>query len=168
MRHHVARGRLVTQLRATRNMTELAKYTGELFHKLEAETGQATGFKQNGSLRLATSEPRFEELKRGVSMARNFGLEAHVVSPAEVRERYPLVEVDDLVGGIWMPRDGQVNPADVTMAMAKGARQKGVRILENTPVRRILVENGKAVGVELEEGEIRADQGGDRGGHVVA
>jgi len=148
---------LVTQLRATRNMTELAKYTGELFNSLEAETGQATGFKQNGSIRLAKHDARFEELKRGVSMARNFGLEAHVLTPGEVKERYPLVNVDDLAGGIWMPKDGQVNPADVTMAMAKGARQAGAQIFENTPVERILVEGGKAAGVKLADGsEIRA------------
>lgn len=149
---------LVTQLRATRNMTELAKYTGELFASLEAETGQATGFKQNGSLRLATHDARLEELKRGVSMARNFGLEAHVITPVEVKERYPLAEVDDLAGAIWMPRDGQVNPADVTMAMAKGARQLGAKIVENTPVERVIVENGRAVGVRLGDGEIRADK----------
>ncbi|MEM7169957.1 MAG: FAD-dependent oxidoreductase [Pseudomonadota bacterium] len=140
---------LVTQLRATRNMTELAKYTGELFTNLEAETGQATGFKRNGSLRLATHEARFEELKRGVSMARNFGLEAHVLTPGEVKERYPLIQVDDLSGGIWMPKDGQVNPADVTMAMAKGARRHGVKIFEDTPVDQVLVRGGRAVGVRL-------------------
>jgi 4-methylaminobutanoate oxidase (formaldehyde-forming) len=149
---------LVTQLRATRNMTELAKYTGELFAGLEAETGQATGFKQNGALRLAKTAARFEELKRGVSMARNFGLEAQVVSPDEIKERWPLVEVGDLAGGIWMPKDGQVNPADVTMALAKGARNRGVRILENTPVRGILVENGRAAGVRLGEGVLRAEK----------
>lgn len=147
---------LVTQLRATRNMTELAKYTGELFAELEAETGQATGFKKVGSLRLATNEERFEELKRGVSMARNFGLEAQVISQGEVAERYPLARTDDLVGGIWMPNDGQVNPSDVTMALAKGARMRGAKILENTPVERIIVENGRAVGVELADGIIRA------------
>lgn len=147
---------LVTQLRATRNMTELAKYTGELFGSLEEETGQATGFKRNGSLRLAKTEARFEELKRGVSMARNFGLQAHVISPGQIRERWPLVEVDDLAGGIWMPKDGQVNPADVTIAMAKGARNRGVRILENTPVRKILVEGRSAVGVQVDSGVIRA------------
>ncbi len=147
---------LVTQLRATRNMTELAKYTGELFSSLEAETGQATGFKQNGALRLAKTEPRFEELKRGVSMARNFGLTADVINPGEVNERWPGVETGDLAGAIWMPKDGQVNPSDVTMAMAKGARMKGVQILENTPVHRILTENGKAMGVAVEGGDIRA------------
>ena len=147
---------LVTQLRATRNMTELAKYTGELFAELEAETGQATGFKKVGALRLATHEARFEELKRGVSMARNFGLEAQVIAQGEVAERYPLARTDDLVGGIWMPNDGQVNPSDVTMALAKGARMRGAKILENTPVERIIVENGRAVGVELADGIIRA------------
>ncbi|RKF17099.1 FAD-dependent oxidoreductase [Roseovarius spongiae] len=147
---------LVTQLRATRNMTELAKYTGELFTSLEAETGQATGFRQNGSLRLAKTEARFEELKRGASMARNFGLESHVITPGETAERWPGVETSDLAGAIWMPRDGQVNPADVTHAMAKGARQKGVRILENTKVERILTENGSVIGVRLADGDIRA------------
>ena len=149
---------LVTQLRATRNMTELAKYTGELFRELEEETGQATGYKQNGALRLATHDARFEELKRGVSMARNFGLAAHVVTPGEIRERWPLVEVDDLSGGIWMPNDGQVNPADVTQAMAKGAKMRGARIFENTPVDRLIVEGGRVRGVALKDGEVRADK----------
>lgn len=148
---------LVTQLRATRNMTELAKYTGELFSSLEAETGQATGFKQNGSLRLAKTEARLEELKRGVSMARNFGLTADVVSRGEVAERWSGVKVDDLAGAIWMPKDGQVNPADVTMAMAKGAQQHGVRILEHTLVSRIIVEKGRVRGVEIDGSEVRAN-----------
>jgi 4-methylaminobutanoate oxidase (formaldehyde-forming) len=139
-------------------MTELAKYTGELFGSLEAETGQATGFRQNGALRLAKTEARFEELRRGVSMARNFGLEAHVIPLGEVSERWPGVETADLAGAIWMPKDGQVNPADVTLAMAKGARMGGARILENTRVTRILVERGRAIGVETDQGPIRADK----------
>lgn len=147
---------LVTQLRATRNMTELAKYTGELFTSLEAETGQATGFKQNGSLRLAKHDARFEELKRGASMARNFGLEVNVVTPEEVKERWPLVEIDDLVGGIWMPKDGQVNPADVTMAMAKGAKNGGARIFEDTIVTDILLDGDRVTGVVTDKGEIKA------------
>lgn len=149
---------LVTQLRATRNMTKLAQYTSELFASLEQETGQATGFKQNGSLRLAKTEARFEELKRGLSMARNFGLEGQVISPNEVKERYPIVETDDLVGGIWMPNDGQVNPTDVTTAMAKGARKAGVQIFEQTLVKRILVEAGRVVGAVTDQGEIKASK----------
>jgi glycine cleavage system aminomethyltransferase T/glycine/D-amino acid oxidase-like deaminating enzyme len=147
---------LVTQLRATRNMTELAKYTGELFTKLGEETGQETGFKQNGALRLAKTEGRLEELTRGASMGRNFGLPMFPITPGEIKERWPLLNIDGIVGGIWAPRDGQVNPADVTMALAKGARMGGARIIENLRVDRILVEGGKAVGVLTEHGEIRA------------
>lgn len=145
---------LVTQLRATRNMTELAKYTGELFRALEAETGQATGFKQNGSLRAAKTEARFEELKRGASMGRNFGLPVEVVTPGDIKERWPLIDTNDIVGGLWLPDDGQVNPADVTMALAKGARFGGAHIAENLKVERILVEHGRAVGVLTDKGEV--------------
>lgn len=147
---------LVTQLRATRRMTELAKYTGELFSSLEAETGQATGFMKRGSLRVARTQARFEELARGASMGRNFGLEVEMVGPGEIGERWAPVSTDGIVGGFWFPNDGQVNPADVTMAYARGARMGGARILENTPVERILVEGGRAVGVLTEKGEIRA------------
>ena len=147
---------LVTQLRATRNMTELAKYTGELFAGLDAETGQATGFRQHGSIRIAKTPERFEELKRGVSMARNFGLEAHVLAPGAIKERWEPLDLDMVVGGVWMPKDGQVNPSDVTMALARGAKAGGARIFEGMPVSRILVENGRAVGVETAEGAVRA------------
>jgi 4-methylaminobutanoate oxidase (formaldehyde-forming) len=147
---------LVTQLRATRRMTELAKYTGELFGTLEAETGQATGFKRNGSLRVANTPARYEELARGASMGKTFGLEVAPVSVGEIKERWSPVNAEGIVGGFWFPNDGQVNPADVTMAYAKGARMRGARILENTPVTRILVENGRAVGVMTAEGPIRA------------
>ncbi len=147
---------LVGQLRATRNMTELAKYTSELFAGLEAETGQATGFRQNGSIALALHRERFEELKRGASMARTFGLEVEVVGPAEIGERYPLLDIEGVVGGVFLPKDGQTNPIDTTLALAKGARMRGVRILEETPVERILVERGRAVGVRTPRGELRA------------
>ncbi|MGY4298726.1 glycine cleavage system aminomethyltransferase T/glycine/D-amino acid oxidase-like deaminating enzyme [Bradyrhizobium sp. i1.4.4] len=149
---------LVTQLRATRNMTELAKYTGELFHSLSSETGQETGFKQNGALRLAKTPGRLEELLRGASMGRNFGLEMHAVSPAEIKERWPLLDLHDVIGGIWAPKDGQVNPADVTQAFAKGARIGGAKIVENLSVDRILVERGRVVGVSTSEGDIRAQK----------
>ncbi len=147
---------LVGQLRATRNLTELAKYTSELFAGLEAETGQATGFRQNGSLALALHAERFEELKRGASMARNFGLEVEVVGPAEIRSRYPLLNLDGVVGGVFLPKDGQTNPIDTTLALAKGARMRGARIVEGVKVERILVENGRAVGVRTPLGEVRA------------
>jgi len=147
---------LVTQLRATRRMTELAKYTGELFQTLEAETGQATGFKKHGSLRVANTEARFEELSRGASMGRNFGLAVEQVTPDDIKKMWEPINTEGVVGGYWFPNDGQVNPADVTMAYAKGARMGGARILEHTPVKRILVESGRITGVETDKGQIRA------------
>jgi 4-methylaminobutanoate oxidase (formaldehyde-forming) len=148
---------LVGQLRATRNLTELAKYTAGLFHSLEAETGQATGFKQNGSVSVAKTDARFEELKRGASMGKTFGLAIDVLTPAEIRERWPLLQVDDIVGGVFLPKDGQTNPIDTTNALAKGARMRGAKIVEHTRVLRIRVAGGRAVGVECEGGFIAAD-----------
>jgi 4-methylaminobutanoate oxidase (formaldehyde-forming) len=148
---------LVGQLRATRNLTELARYTADLYHSLEAETGQATGFKQNGSISVARTAARFEELKRGASMGKNFGLEVDVLSTGAIRERWPLLEVNDLIGGIFLPKDGQTNPIDTTQALAKGARQHGARIVENVRVTGIRVHQGRAAGVETDSGYVGAD-----------
>jgi 4-methylaminobutanoate oxidase (formaldehyde-forming) len=148
---------LVGQLRATRNLTELAKYTTELYQSLERETGQATGFKQNGSISVAKTAARLEELRRGASMGKTFGLAIDELSPDEIRERWPLLHVDDLVGGVFLPKDGQTNPIDTTQALAKGARQRGARIVEQTKVERIRVVNGRAVGVQTAVGDIAAD-----------
>ena len=148
---------LVGQLRATRNLTELARYTADLFRSLEAETGQATGFRQNGSVSVAMNAERFEELKRGASMGRAFGVDIDVLSREAIKERWPLLEVDDLVGGIWLPKDGQTNPIDTAQAFARGAKQRGARIFENTPITRVRVENGRAIGVETAEGLLAAD-----------
>ena len=148
---------LVGQLRATRNLTELAKYTADLYRSLEAETGQATGFKQNGSISVAKTPARLEELYRGASMGKTFGLEIDRLTTAEIRERWPLLEVGDLVGGIFIRKDGQTNPIDTTQAFARGARMRGARIFENTKVERIRVEKGRAVGVETDAGYIAAD-----------
>ena len=139
---------LVGQLRATHNLTRLAQYTTNLFKTLEAETGQATGFQQRGSVAVAPNHERFEELKRGASMARVFGLDVNIVSPKEISELLPLARVDDLVGGVHLPNDGVVNPIDTTQALAKGARSLGVKIIENIKVDSIIVEDGRAVGVK--------------------
>jgi heterotetrameric sarcosine oxidase gamma subunit len=149
---------LVGQLRANRNLTELAKYTTGLFESLEKETGQATGFKQNGSISVALNQGRFEELKRGASMAKSFGLEVKVISVAEIQERRPHYNLSGAVGGVFLPKDGQVNPIDVTQALAAGARKGGARIFENTNVTRLLVKNGVAVGVETTAGTIESDK----------
>ncbi|HZX54419.1 MAG TPA: FAD-dependent oxidoreductase, partial [Ilumatobacteraceae bacterium] len=148
---------LVGQLRATRNLTRLAQYTTDLFATLEAETEQATGFLQRGSVAVATNHERFEELKRSASMAGLFGLDVDVITPDRISELLPIARVDDLVGGVLLPNDGQTNPIDTTQALAKGARSKGVTILEGVKVNRILVEDGRAVGVSTDDGDIRAD-----------
>ena len=148
---------LVGQLRATYNMTRLAQYTTGLYAGLEAETGQATGFRQTGSIAIATHAARFEELLRGASMAKCFGLEVHTLTPGEVASMWPGVHSDDVVGGVFLPKDGRTNPIDTTQALARGARSRGVKIFENTRVDDILVENGRAVGVRTAQGELRAD-----------
>ena len=147
---------LIGQLRASRQMTELAKYTAELLYELEAETGLSTGFRQNGSISVATNAERFMEQRRGASMAKNFGLAVEVLTPADIRARYPLLETGDLVGGIFLPKDGQADPTNVTMAYAKGARMRGAAIREGIAVTDILVEGGRAAGVMTAEGPVRA------------
>ncbi len=147
---------LVPQLRATRNLTELAKYTSELLRTLEKETGQATGYKQNGSIGVAKTAERLEEFRRNASMAKGFGIEVEMLTPSDLRQRYPLLRTDDVAGGMWLPKDGQTNPVDTTQAYAKAARQRGVRILEGVEVDRLLSENGRAFGVQVGEHQIRA------------
>ncbi len=147
---------LIGQLRATQNMTRLAKYSAELYTGLEAETGQATGYKRNGSVTLATNAERFEELKRNASMAKVFGLTVDVIDRAEVARRYPLIRTDDVLGGLWIPSDGQANPIDVTQALARGARSNGARIFEDTTVTRLLHDGTRITGVATEHGDIRA------------
>jgi heterotetrameric sarcosine oxidase gamma subunit len=149
---------LVGQLRATRNLTELAKYTTGLFEGLEKETGQATGFKQNGSISLALHEGRLEELLRGASMAKQFGLDVQVISIDEIKARIPHYNLDGVKGGVFLPKDGQVNPIDVTQALAAGARSRGATILENCKVSRVLTKDGAAIGVETAQGTIHADK----------
>ncbi|MCH1522726.1 MAG: FAD-dependent oxidoreductase [Arenicellales bacterium] len=148
---------LVGQLRATQNLTRLAQYTTNLYADLEKLTGQATGFRQNGSLSLATDGERFEELKRGASMASCFGLEVEVVSPKEALELYPIMSTKDLVGAVFLPRDGQTNPTDTTQALARGAREKGVRILEGVSVESFEKQGGRISSVMTSRGPIACE-----------
>ena len=148
---------LVGQLRATHNLTRLAQYTTDLYATLEEATGQATGFRQNGSLSLASDAERFEELKRGASMASCFGLEVEVISPLEARELYPIMSIDDLVGAVFLPRDGQTNPTDTTQALARGARDKGVQILEHTRVTAFEKTSGRISAVVTDRGKISCE-----------
>jgi 4-methylaminobutanoate oxidase (formaldehyde-forming) len=148
---------LVGQLRNSINMTKLAKYTSELYRGLEEETGQATGYRQCGSISVATNEERFEELKRSASMAKVFDLEVNVVGVDEIVERYPLVNSSDLLGGIHIPSDGYANAVDISQALAKGARNNGAQIFQNTKVTAILNDCDKVTGVSTPGGDIAAD-----------
>ena len=148
---------LVAQLRATENLTRLARYSQELYQTLERETGQATGFHQCGAISLATNASRLEEIRRQASMASCFGVEAHELSAAEANARWPLMQVDDVVGAFYFPQDARTNPTDTTQALAKGARMGGVQIFENLRVDRILTDDGRAVGVATQRGDIRAE-----------
>ena len=148
---------LVGTLRATYNMSALARYSADLYESLEAETGQATGYLRNGSLSVATHQERFAELKRGASMARLCGFPCEVVSPDRAREIWPLLNIEDVVGAVHLPLDGMINPVDVAQALAKGARQGGVTILENTPVLDVKIRAGRVAGVVTERGTVDAE-----------
>ena len=148
---------LVGQLRTSANITQLLKYSVELYDTLEAETGQATGWKRNGGLRLACNPERLIEIKRQATTAHSFGLEMHLLSPQEARKLWPVMDISDVVGAAFLPTDGQANPSDIAQALAKGARSAGVKIVENCPVTQILIENGRAVGVVTPLGTIRSE-----------
>lgn len=148
---------LIGQLRDSVNMTKLAKYTAELYLGIEEETGQATGYKVNGSLSTATNEGRMEDMVRRADMAKVFDLEVNVLSPEECKEKHPLIQIDDVVGGIFIPSDGQADPVGITQALAKGARNGGAQIFENTKVTKMIIEDDRVVGVETDAGTVMAD-----------
>lgn len=148
---------LVMQLRSTATMTELCRYTARLLEDLERETGQATGFRRNGSLPIARTPERLVEIKRLVALGRCFGVEAHVLGPGEVKQRYPLLDEARIVGGAFIPGDGQTNPVDTTAAYAKGARSGGARIFEGVTVTGFRVKGGAVAGVATDQGEIACE-----------
>jgi glycine cleavage system T protein len=148
---------LVGQLRSSHNLTRLARYGAVLYERLEAETGQATGFRRSGSISVARTAERLVELKRGASMARCFGVEVEPISPAEAGRLWPLMRTDDLAGAVWIPGDGRTNPIDTTLALARGARQGGATIVENVTVTGIRRARGAATGVRTDRGDVAAD-----------
>lgn len=150
---------LVAQLRASQNMTRLAQYSVDLFAELARHTGQATGYQQTGSMTLALHEERLEELKRQATMANAFGVACELIDADFVHQQWPGIETEDLCGGVYLPGDGQTNPVDTTLALAKGARQGGAEIYEDTRVSRLAIQNGEVVGVYLDDGRLlRAKQ----------
>ncbi|MEX0371012.1 MAG: FAD-dependent oxidoreductase [Tateyamaria sp.] len=139
---------LIAQLRATANMTKLARYSQELYGDLEAETGVATGFKRVGSITAALTAERLEELRRQAGMARAFGVEVEEISPTEVKAKYEHLNIDDVTGGVYLPLDGQGDPANIALALAKGARQRGAKVQERVAVTRIARESRTVTGVD--------------------
>ena len=123
---------LIAQLRATANMTKLAKYSQELYGDLEAETGVATGFKRCGSITVALTDERKEEIFRQAAMARAFGVDVEEISPAEVKAKYEHLNIKGVTAGVWLPLDGQGDPTNIALALAKGARQMGAQVVERT------------------------------------
>ncbi len=148
---------LVGQMRPNRNMTVMSKYGIELYATLEAETGLATGWKQCGSVNVARTPERMQVLKKQTAMATSFDVECHLITPAEAGALYPVMRTDDLQGAIWLPGDGKVNPADLCMSLAKGARNRGVKIFEGIEVTGVISEHGKAVGIRTTQGEVRCE-----------
>ncbi|MGI9509886.1 MAG: NAD(P)/FAD-dependent oxidoreductase, partial [Geminicoccaceae bacterium] len=145
---------IVGQLRDSTAQTELGKYTARLFQTLEEETGQATGYRQNGTINLALSDVRHEQLLRSHDHAFRMGIESHLLSAEELQEKWPWVVTDDVKSAFFVPSNGQVNPLDISVALSKGARARGAQIFEDTSVTRILTDKGKVTGVETERGVI--------------
>jgi len=151
---------LIGQLRASANMTKLAKYTQELYFDLEKETGVSTGFKRVGSISVALTNERMEELKRSAAMARAFGVDVEEISPREIQKRYPHINLERVVGGVFLGKDGQGDPANIALALAKGARQLGAKIHERVTVKKVFKNQNKVTGLEW------IDQNGDHG-HIA-
>ncbi|MGI9353511.1 MAG: GcvT family protein [Rhizobiaceae bacterium] len=145
---------LVGQLRSSANITQLLGYSVDLYKTLEMETGQATGWKMNGGLRLACNQERWTEVRRQATTAHSFGLDMQLLSAKEAQDLWPLMSVDDVVGAAFLPTDGQANPSDITMSLVKGARMAGAGIHEDTKVTKVIVDRGVIKGVETEKGTI--------------
>ena len=146
---------LIAQLRATANLTRLAKYSQELYGRLEAETGVATGFRRVGSITAALTGERMEELTRLAAMARAFGVEIEEIDIREIGERYPHLNLSGVTGGVWLPKDGQGDPTGITQALARGARQRGALIAERTKVTGLARQGDRVTAVQWESGTDR-------------
>jgi len=149
---------LVGQLRTNANITKLLGYSVELYGTLEAETGQATGWKRNGGLRLACNADRWIEVRRQATTARSFGLEMHLLTPQEAQAMWPLMEIGDVVGAAFLPSDGQAGPGDIAQALVKGARLAGAKLVEGVAVTGFRVEDGRIKGVETSSGTVACEK----------
>ncbi len=149
---------LVGQLRSSASITQVLKYSVDLYKNLEAETGLQTGWKMTGCLRLATNQDRWIEYKRLATTAQSFGMDMHLLSPPETKKLFPLLDVSDLVGASFLPTDGQASPSDVTQSLAKGARMHGAQIFEGVGVLGFDLFEGSVVGVVTTQGIVKCDR----------
>lgn len=148
---------LVGQLRSSASITQVLKYSVDLYKRLDAETGLATGWKMTGCLRLATNEDRWTEFRRLATTAQSFGMEMHLVSPQEVKKMWPLMDVSDLVGASWLPTDGQASPSDIAQSLAKGARMHGAKIVEGCRVEGFDITEGRVTAIRTNQGTIACE-----------
>src|SRR5437870_1616629 len=148
---------LVGRLRTTNSMTRINKYSVELYQSLENETGHPIGWKRVGSLIVGRSPERMVQLQRTAAMSERFGVEVELVSPQTALEKWPLLRIDDVLGAAWLPHDGKVIPKELAIALAKGAQSRGAKVVENVRVLNVLHRDGRATGVELEQGSIKAE-----------
>src|SRR5262245_21952493 len=141
---------LIGRLRTTNSMTKINKYSAELYASLEKETGHSVGWKQVGSLIVGRSPERMQQLHRTAAMAEWFGVEVQIIKPREALEKWPLLNVDDVLGAAWLPHDGKLVPKELALALAKGADQRGASIFENVIVHEVLQDKKRAVGVRAQ------------------
>ena len=149
---------LVGQLRSSASITRVLKYSVDLYKGLEAETGLATGWKMTGCLRLATNRDRWTEFRRLATTAKSFGMDMQLITPAEVKKMWPLMDVSDLVGASWLPTDGQASPSDITQSLAKGARMHGAKIFEGVRVTGFDMKDGRIVAVKTTQGDVACEK----------
>ena len=147
----------VRQLRSTNNLTQLIRYSTELYASLEKETGQSTGWTRTGSLSIATNADRLTHIRRQASLAKLFGVETHELSAAEAAQLWPMMRSDDIIAAIYSPDDGRVNPSDLCAALTKGAKAGGARVFEETPVTGFRVQNGRVSGVDTGRGTVACE-----------
>src|SRR6266540_1463197 len=152
-----AAGLIVTFGSTSETSTRMRMYTRDLYARLEAETGLSTGLKRVGFIELAADADRLEEYRRVAAFNRFCGVEVHEISAGEVKELFPLARVDDVLAGFYVPDDGRVNPVDVTMSLARGARLCGARIFEGVPVTGFLAARGAVTGVRTPRGDVECE-----------
>ena len=149
---------LVGQLRSSASITQVLKYSVDLYKRLKDETGLETGWKMTGCLRLACNEDRWTEYKRLATTAGSFGMDMHLISPEEVVKMWPMMRVDDLVGASWLPTDGQASPSDITQSLAKGARMHGANLIEGVRVTGFQMDGDRITAVETTQGTINCEK----------